>query len=97
MIKNRDNDAAIINTAIKIEDDERNVMNITTIHQRAHVGKAFITATHQHNNSITRYSKHLQFRSKPTIVTYQKHNETTMLTYNSGADGHYLSEKDKNS
>ena len=31
IIKNRDNDAVIINESIKISDDERNVMNKPTI------------------------------------------------------------------
>ena len=34
IIKAKDNSAAIINTAIKLADNERNVMNKTTIHQR---------------------------------------------------------------
>ena len=75
MLNNRDNDAAIINTAIKLADDERNVMNKLTIRHRYHVGKAFSTATHQSNNSITRDGKHVEFRIKPTIATYQQHGE----------------------
>ena len=90
-----DNDAAIINTAINLADDERNLMNKPTIHQRSHIEKGFSTATHQSNNSITCDGKHLHFRSKPTIATYQQHDKTTILTYDSGADGHYLSEKDR--
>ena len=70
IIKNRDNDAEIINTAIKLADDERNVTNKPKIRQRDHVGKAFIIATHQYNSSITCDSKNVQFRSKPTIATY---------------------------
>ena len=55
IIKTRDNDAAITNIAIKPADDERNIMNKPTILQRDQVGKAFSTANHQCNNSITRY------------------------------------------
>ena len=91
--KTRDNDSAIINTAIKIADDDHKVMKKPTILQRAQVGKAFITAIHQRNNSITRDGKHVQFKSKPSISTYQQHNNTLMLTYDSGADEHYLNEK----
>ena len=69
IIKNRDDDAAIINTAIKLVDDEHNVMNKTTIRQRAHVGKAFSTSTHQRNNSITRDGNHVQFKRNPYIAT----------------------------
>ena len=38
-IKTRDNDAAIINTAIRLAADESNVMNKPTTYQRAQVGK----------------------------------------------------------
>ena len=70
-------------------------MNKTTIYQRAQVGKEFGTATHKRNNSITRDGKHVQFKSKPSIATYQQHDNTPMVTYDSGADGHYLSKKDR--
>ena len=91
IIKTKDNDATIINTAIKLADDECNVMNNSTIRQRAQLGKAFSTATHQRNNSITRGGKHAQFKIKPFIATYQQQDNTPMLTYDSGADRHYLS------
>ena len=78
IIKTRDNDAAIINTTIEIADDERNIMNKPTICQRDQVGKAFSIATHKRNNSITRESKHVQFKSKPDIATYQQHDNTPM-------------------
>ena len=70
-------------------------MNKPTICQKSHVGNAFRTATHQRNNSITCDGKHVQFKIKHTIARYQQHDETTILTYDSGADGHYLSEKDR--
>ena len=44
---------------------------------------------------MARDGKHVHFRDRPTIATYHKHDETTILMYDSGADGHYLSEKDK--
>ena len=70
-------------------------MNKTIIHQRAQVGKSYSTETHKRNNSSTREGKHVQFKIKPSIATYQQHNNTPMVTYDSGADGHYLSEKDR--
>ena len=93
--KARDNDAEIINTAIKLSDDERNVMNKQTICHIAQVDNAFSTATSHRNNNITRDGNHVHFKSKPSIATYQQHNNTPMLTYDSVADGHYLSEKDR--
>ena len=44
---------------------------------------------------MARDGKHVHFRDRPTIATYHKHDETTILMYDSGADGHYLSEKDR--
>ena len=93
IIKTMDNDAAIINTAIELADDECNVMNKITILQRSQVGKEFRIATHKCNNSVTCDGKHVQFKSKPFIATYQQHVNTPMLTYDSGADRHYLSER----
>ena len=59
------------------------------------MGHAFSAATQRLINSITRDSKHVQFRSIPTIATYYNDNEATMLTYDSGAYRHYLSEEDR--
>ena len=92
-IKNRDNDSAIVNTAIKLADDERNVINKPKIRQRAQVGKTFSTATHERNNSIMPASDHVQFKSKPSIATYQKQTNTPMLTYDLGAQTYTNSEK----
>ena len=78
IIKTRDNDAAIINTAIKIVDNERSVMG-KKIHQRDQVRRVYITSTHKRSNSFTHDGKNVQFKSKPSIDTYQKHDTTPML------------------
>ena len=88
IIKAEKNDASIINTAIKLSDDERSARNQTTIHQRDQVGKAYRKATHKHNNSSTHDVKYVQFKIKPSRATYQQHDNKPMVTYNSGADGH---------
>ena len=66
-----------------------------TICQRDNIENAFSTGTHRRTNSITHDVKNIHFRNRPNIATYHKHDKTTMLTYNSGADGHYLSKKDR--
>ena len=72
--------------------------NKTTICQRSkNMGNAFSTANHRRINSITCDGKHVHFRNSPTISTYHQYNEAKMLTYDSGADGHYLSEEDRKS
>ena len=95
IIKAKDNDAAIIIAAIELADDERSVMNKTTIHQRVQVGKAYSTATQKSNSSFKCEDKHVKFNRKPSISMYQQHNNTPMLMCDSGADGHYLSKKDR--
>ena len=95
IIEARDNDAATINTVIKLADDERNVMNKPTIHQRSHIGKAFSTATHQRNNRITCDDKHVQLKRKPSIAMHQQKDKTPTLMYDLGTDGNYLNEKDR--
>ena len=95
IINTRYNDAAIINAAIELAEYERSVMNKTKIHQIAQVGKAYSTANHKRNNSFTCEGKHVQFKNKPSIATYQQHDNTPMVTYDSGADRHYLGQNDR--
>ena len=70
-------------------------MNKTTIHQIYQVGKEYSTATHKRNNRFTREGKYIQFKIKPSIATYQQRDNTPMVTYDSGADGHYLNKKER--
>ena len=63
-------------------------MNKPIIYQRDNLGNAFITATHRRNSIIIWDGKHVHSISIHAIATYHKHNETRMLTYDSGADGH---------
>ena len=66
----------------------------TTIRQRRiNVGVSISTYMQRLINSITCDGKHVQFRRKPTIATFYNDDDATMLTYYSGADGHYLSKK----
>jgi hypothetical protein len=37
----------------------------------------------------------VRFQLAPTVATFLATNEATMMTYDSGADGHYFSEKDR--
>ena len=59
------------------------------------MGHEISTETQSLLNSITRDSKHVKFRRKPTIETFYYKDDKTMLTYDSGVDGHYLSKKDR--
>ena len=81
IIKAKDNDAAIINASIELSNYERSVMNKTTIHQRVQEGKSYSTANHKRKNSFKLEGKHIQFKSKPSISTYQQPDNTPMVTY----------------
>ena len=59
------------------------------------MGNASSTATRRTINSITHDGKHVRSRNIPTIATYHQDEKATMLTYDSGAYIHYLSEKDR--
>ena len=59
------------------------------------MGHAVSTETQRLVNIITRDSKHVQFRYKPTIDTFYDNDDATMLTYDSGAVGHYLCKKER--
>ena len=70
--------------------------NKTTILQKGNnMGNAFSTATRRLISSIKRDDKNVQFRRNPKITIYYHDDNTTMLTYDSGAYGHYHSEKDR--
>ena len=79
IIKDEENVAAIINATIKLADDKCSARNKTTIHQKSQVGKAYRTSTNKNNNSYTRDGKHVQFKIKPSISTYQQHDNKPMV------------------
>ena len=80
---------------VTIDEKKQTQIKTKKTRQRNNMGNAFSTSTHHHTNSITRDGKHVHFINSPTITTYYKHDKATMLTYDSGADVHYLSEKDR--
>ena len=95
IINDEDNDAEIINAAIKLVDDERSARNKTTIHKRHQVGKENNTTNNKHNKIPTGDGNHVKLKSKTAIVTYKQHNNKPIITYYSGAYGHYLSKQDR--
>ena len=66
------------------------------LHRVRNMGNAISTETRRILHIITCDSKHVQFRRKPTFATFYDNEKSTMLTYDSGADGKYLSKKDRN-
>ena len=59
------------------------------------MGNEFSIETRRLINIIKHDVKHVKFRHNPTITTYYHYDDATMLTYNSGADGNYIREKDR--
>ena len=74
IIKAKDNDVSITNTAIKLVDDERNVMNKTTIRQRAQLDKVFSTATSQ--RKIASHMTASTYNSKANLPYPRTSNST---------------------
>ena len=68
----------------------------TNLQRGIDVGNAISTETQRLINSITCDGKHVQFKRRPTITTFYNNDDAKMLTYDSGADGHYLSKKHRN-
>ena len=46
-------------------------------------------------NKINGNTKHVRFASKHSVREFTQQSKPTMMTYDSGADGHYISEKDR--
>ena len=68
----------------------------TTLLQRGiHMGQTFSIAAQRLLRSIKRDNKHVQFNRKAKISTFFDKDEATLLTHDSGADGHYLSEQNR--
>ena len=44
---------------------------------------------------VKRATKHVRFTGQPTTAVYNKRDAAVMITYDSGADGHYLREGDR--
>jgi hypothetical protein len=60
------------------------------------LGRMLSAATHRLIRKITNSNQHcVTFVGQAMVAEYNTKNSTVMVTYDSGADGHYISEKDK--
>ena len=80
-----------IDTAHTVTDKTKT----TILHRVINVGHAIRTETRRLLHNITRDSKHVPFKRKHTIATFYENYDATILTYDSGADGHCLNKKDR--
>ena len=69
--------------------------NTKILQMEEHVANTISTETRRIINNIKRDGKHVKFRRNPTIATLYNDDDATMLTYDSGADGHYLRKRDR--
>ena len=67
---------------------------IKILQQGKNVGRALST-TFKCAAAMFMSRKVVRFANKPTIATFHDEEEAIMLTYDSGADGNYLSEEDR--
>ena len=54
-----------------------------------------ITAVNRIVRNITKEAKRVRFLRKPTVATFSRSDKATMVTYDSGSDSNYMSEKDR--
>ena len=58
-------------------------------------GYAFATTVRRLVRGFKRDTQQVRFASKPTVAKYNREDHATMITYDSGADSHYMSEADR--
>ena len=65
------------------------------IQQGKNVGYALATTLRRLACKFTRDNQKVRFAHKPTVARFHKKEEPTIITYDSGADNHYMSEADR--
>ena len=65
------------------------------IQQGKNVGYALDTTVRRLVQKFTRNNQQVRFAHKPTVARFHKKEQTIMITYDSGADNHYMSESDR--
>jgi len=66
------------------------------LQQSKNLGRMFSAATRRLVRKITNSNQHhVTFAGQDMVAEYNTENSTEMVTYDSGADGHYISEKDR--
>ena len=59
------------------------------------MGYALATTLRKLVHNFTHNNQKVRFAHKPTVVRFDKKEETITITYDSGADNHYMSEADR--
>ena len=67
------------------------------LQQSKNLGQMLSAATHSLVRNITNSNQHcVTFAGQAMVKEYNTENSKVMVSYDSGADGHYISEKDRN-
>ena len=70
--------------------------NPSLLQQSKNLGRMLSAATCRLVRKITNSNQHcITFAGQAMVAEYNTKNTTVMVTYDSGADGHYISEKDR--
>ena len=89
MAKNNSHDKSCV--TIHAVNAKINKTEPTLLHQGKNAGYAFSTEVGRLTKKFIREGNQFRFTKKSTVATYNKNDETFMVTYESRADGHYLS------
>jgi len=70
--------------------------NPSLLQQSKNLGRLLSAATRRLIRKMTNSNQHrISFAGQAMVAEYNTKNSTGMVTYDSGADGHYISEKDR--
>ena len=65
------------------------------LQQGKNIGYALATTVRKLVRKFTHKNQQVRFAQKPTVARFHKQEETITITYDSGADNHYMSEADR--
>ena len=65
------------------------------IQQGKNIGYSLATTVCKLVHNFTNNNQQVRFRHKPTVTRFHNKEEPIMITYDSGADNHYVSEADR--
>ena len=65
------------------------------LHQGKNIGYFLATTVRKLVHKFTNNNQQVRFRHKPTVTRFHNKEDPIMITYDSGADNHYMSEADK--
>ena len=92
-IAKRDKTAPVQQAVTKNHQIHRHDLNWTQ--KGRNTGAQILSSIRKTANNIWNGGKRVRFATKRTVREFNSNEVATMITYDSGADGHYISEKDR--